>query len=137
MAKFRRWVYLVCVVLTAMYASPNATIHKGVWDRLADLKPSEDADFVFDIGLLEVVFHGGEFTWKHERTRKHLDHCLFNEKWFLVILEKELLARLRVIDKALCKAHSDFLVQLDLELRAELDETLRQEESLWLHNSRV
>ncbi|KAK8563341.1 hypothetical protein V6N12_035489 [Hibiscus sabdariffa] len=51
--------------------------------------------------------------------------------------KKELLARLRGIDRALCIYHLDFLVQLDLDLRAELAEVLRHEESLWLQKSRV
>ncbi|KAK9033208.1 hypothetical protein V6N11_018244 [Hibiscus sabdariffa] len=87
---------------TSGAASPNATIHMGFWDRLTDLKPSDDEFF-----------------------------CHIGRK------RKELLARLRGIDKVLRMAHSDFLVQLDLELRAELDETLPQEESLWLQKSRV
>ncbi|KAK8563899.1 hypothetical protein V6N12_036034 [Hibiscus sabdariffa] len=51
--------------------------------------------------------------------------------------KKELLAQLRGIDHALCIYHSDFLVQLDLDLRAKLAEVLRHEESLWLQKLQV
>ncbi|KAK8589755.1 hypothetical protein V6N13_088577 [Hibiscus sabdariffa] len=46
--------------------------------------------------------------------------------------KRELLAWIRGVDRALRKNHSNFLVQLDVDLRAELDEVLRHEESLWL-----
>ncbi|XP_039055511.1 uncharacterized protein LOC120198223 [Hibiscus syriacus] len=51
--------------------------------------------------------------------------------------EKILLARLRIIDKALQRTHSEFLVELDKQLRSELDTVLDQEESLWRQKART
>ncbi|KAK9008452.1 hypothetical protein V6N11_075346 [Hibiscus sabdariffa] len=49
--------------------------------------------------------------------------------------KKVLLARLRSIDRALQKRHSDFLVDLDSRLRKELDIMLEQEEKLWFQKA--
>ncbi|KAK8608966.1 hypothetical protein V6N13_025275 [Hibiscus sabdariffa] len=49
----------------------------------------------------------------------------------------ELVAHIRGIDRVLRRNHSDFLVQVDIDLLAELEEVLRHEESLWLQKSQV
>ncbi|KAK8625788.1 hypothetical protein V6N13_056948 [Hibiscus sabdariffa] len=63
----------------------------------------------------------------------------WNDTMFKIIgpKKRELLARIRGMGRALSKNHSNFLVQLDIDLRAELDEVLQHEESLWLQKSRV
>ncbi|KAL4319850.1 hypothetical protein GQ457_18G018210 [Hibiscus cannabinus] len=48
-----------------------------------------------------------------------------------------LLARLRGIEKSLAKSESSFLLNLESELKAELDEVLKQEESFWQQKSRT
>ncbi|KAL4311976.1 hypothetical protein GQ457_01G025270 [Hibiscus cannabinus] len=48
-----------------------------------------------------------------------------------------LLARLRGIEKSLVKSESSFLLNLESELKAELDEVLKQEESFWQQKSRT
>ncbi|KAK8696161.1 hypothetical protein V6N13_001298 [Hibiscus sabdariffa] len=67
-------------------------------------------EFIFANGLLKAKYRGDDFTWKCGLVRKRLDRCLYNE---------------------------EFLVQLDVELRAGLDEVLRQDERFWLLKSGV
>ncbi|KAK8589257.1 hypothetical protein V6N12_023659 [Hibiscus sabdariffa] len=57
--------------------------------------------------------------------------------WHIGKKKKELLPRLWGIDRSLHISHLDFLIQLDLDLRAEFVEVLGHEESLWLQKSRV
>ncbi|KAL4341262.1 hypothetical protein GQ457_08G035530 [Hibiscus cannabinus] len=105
-------------------------------------------DFTFDNGLFDDHPQFQEFlrsTWDlhldvESNIKVFIDHdCDWNVKVFGHIgkKKKELLARLRGIDRTLRIYHSEFLVQLDMELRAELAEVLCHEESLWLQKSRV
>lgn len=57
----------------------------------------------------------------------------FNKNVFDKIFRRKRLLNMRLndIQKALDKKHSSFLVNLDKQLRKELDDTLEQEELLW------
>ncbi|KAL4280940.1 hypothetical protein GQ457_03G011290 [Hibiscus cannabinus] len=240
------------VFITAVYASPNATLRKYVWDQLFNLNPGTEhawllggdfnaiydsmdrsggsrsrlgisrgmANFVFNTGLTDAQLQGPRFTWKRGSLSQRIDRCLLNDKWlesfpdslvfhldrfgsdhrpillrstfgeerqvvkpfrfvfawqshpdFKDILrrvwdkkksvldnlqhcqesliswnssvfghigqrKRQLVARLRGIDKYLASKPSDFLSTLEKTLRTELDLVLEQEESLWIQKSR-
>ncbi|KAE8693055.1 hypothetical protein F3Y22_tig00110819pilonHSYRG00250 [Hibiscus syriacus] len=123
------------------------------------------ADFIFKMGLYEVVYRGSKFTWRRGNLCKRITLSLrvfLSEVWsnYLDMLanvnsfqtkakdwnlkvfghierkKRELLAHLRGIDKALLTRYTRRLVELQYRLSYELEEVLQQEESLWLQKSR-
>ncbi|KAK8670762.1 hypothetical protein V6N13_037379 [Hibiscus sabdariffa] len=119
-------------------------------------------DFVHATELFEVAYKSSDFTWKRGMLYKRLDRCFLNEKWrsmesveanldrlqanlvewnihtygHIGKKKKNLIDRLRGIDRVLQCRHSTFLCALDKELRAELEQVLSHEESLWFQKAR-
>ncbi|KAL4278310.1 hypothetical protein GQ457_03G020200 [Hibiscus cannabinus] len=238
----RNWIQF-----TAIYASPNGTKQKQLWDQLASLDPGDATpwilggyfnlildggervggsdsvsggsrrfgEFIQTNGLVDQGFQGPPFTWSRGNLKQRLDGCLANAVWcnefpnsrvihlerrgsdhrplllrlrpdlvrkghrpfryiaswqehadFKSILKdnwkddvfvgdnisslkpavskwnvevfghigqkkRRLLARLRGIDNALAKAHSNFLVSLADQLQMKLFQVLEQGESFW------
>ncbi|KAK8596694.1 hypothetical protein V6N12_065174 [Hibiscus sabdariffa] len=117
-----RWVFFMVI-----YASPNATIRRNVWDFLSALRPAGDGHGSW-AGILTLLF---------VLRRGIVVPFVEMGVWSYWTKKKELLAQIRGIDRALRVSHSEFLVQLDVELRAGLDEVLRQDERFWLLKSGV
>ncbi|KAE8673707.1 hypothetical protein F3Y22_tig00111774pilonHSYRG00034 [Hibiscus syriacus] len=109
------------------------------------------------------IMGGANFTWKRGSLWKRFDRCLFNEEWaalfpISIVTHIDRVGsdhcpllfhqpkrndrtsdrpfRIRGIDKTLRRNYSERLIQLDTELRTQLDEVLAQEESLWIQKSR-
>ncbi|KAK8573905.1 hypothetical protein V6N13_096836 [Hibiscus sabdariffa] len=95
------------VFFTTVYASPNATIRRNVWDFLSALQPAGD----------EVWLLGWDFN-SIVRTEERDGGAIPGNG--LVLYFK-----------------SSSLLMLDVDLRAELDEILREEENFWLQKSGV
>ncbi|KAL4333154.1 hypothetical protein GQ457_07G014860 [Hibiscus cannabinus] len=150
------------VFITAVYASPNATLRKYVWDQLFNLNPGTEHAWLWEgISMLsmtlwiEVVVHVADLShpdfkdilrrvWdKKKSVLDNLQHCQeslisWNSSVFGHIgqRKRQLVARLRGIDKYLASKPSDFLSTLEKTLRTELDLVLEQEEKLWYKKSR-
>ncbi|KAL4320027.1 hypothetical protein GQ457_18G015790 [Hibiscus cannabinus] len=149
-------------------------------------------DFLFDTELLDMGFHGPQFTWRRGNLFQRLDRCLCNKAWatretgstlFRYIVawnehedfpkmlarswshdlslhanisqfqqqsrkwsvevfgiidhrKRQLLARLRGIERSLETGPNLYLEELEKALKLELDIVLMQEESLWHQRAR-
>ncbi|KAK8592893.1 hypothetical protein V6N12_044986 [Hibiscus sabdariffa] len=139
-------------------------IRKGLWHNLAALKSIFDEPWLLGgdfNNILQMeereggsVLSNGDHPQFEEFLRKSWDTLLdvhtnirafqFKvQRWNISVFahigskKKELLARIRGIDRGLRRYHYDFLIQLDTEFRDQLDEVLCQEGSLWIQKSRV
>ncbi|KAL4366987.1 hypothetical protein GQ457_05G012790 [Hibiscus cannabinus] len=81
--------------------------------------------------LLKRTWDGDNFLANANLFTKEVKEWNFSVFGDIGKRKKRLLARLKGIDTALAKSHSDSLVSLGHKLRAELEEVMNQEESLW------
>ncbi|KAK8515836.1 hypothetical protein V6N12_016142 [Hibiscus sabdariffa] len=164
------------VFFTTVYASPNATIRRNVWDFLSALQPAGDEVWLLGWDFNSIVrteerdggaipgnglvlyFKSSSLLMNHPQFEEFLrsnwdmerdvesNIWAFTEEvqhWNVSVFghirwkKKDLLAWIRGIDRALRVSHSEFMIQLDVDLRAELDEILREEENFWLQKSGV
>ncbi|KAL4290760.1 hypothetical protein GQ457_14G014310 [Hibiscus cannabinus] len=75
----RNWIQF-----TAVYASPNGSKQKFLWDQLASLDPGEAIPWILG-GDFNVILDGEErgppFTWSRGNLKQRLDRCLANVVW--------------------------------------------------------
>ncbi|KAL4278142.1 hypothetical protein GQ457_03G020710 [Hibiscus cannabinus] len=79
---------------------------------------------------------GDDVTSNIQRFQESVKDWNVNVFGHIGLRKKRILAQLRGIDKALRRHFSDRLVELDKQLREELNEVVRQEEALWSQKSR-
>ncbi|KAE8680042.1 hypothetical protein F3Y22_tig00111392pilonHSYRG00178 [Hibiscus syriacus] len=154
-----RWLYF-----TAIYASPQVEKRKLIWKHLTELMPGENeawllgGDFNSILRLDEREGGSSRGSGDHPQFKDFLSEVWRNDldaltnvnsfqskasEWNLNVFghigrkKRELLARLRGIDRALITRYSQRLVDLQHVLEYELEQVLQQEESLWLQKSRT
>ncbi|KAL4302897.1 hypothetical protein GQ457_10G006760 [Hibiscus cannabinus] len=97
------------------------------------------SNFLFTQGMNDMGFRGPPFTWSREASwsdnvaKFHSEVEIWNKEVFghLGNRKRRLRARLRGIDRALMTKHSDYLSELAVVLRLELEVVMTQEESFW------
>ncbi|KAL4388382.1 hypothetical protein GQ457_09G019490 [Hibiscus cannabinus] len=59
----------------------NSCERRGGSERRSGVCPLF-GDFLFEIGLLDMGFHGPQFTWRRGNLFQRLDRCLCNKAWY-------------------------------------------------------
>ncbi|PPD76379.1 hypothetical protein GOBAR_DD26699 [Gossypium barbadense] len=117
------------VYRTAVYASPNGTKQKKLWPQLAELVHDPGKAWLLGEDCNAIVS-------SDERGRGSINRS--RDFWVLHILGVEVAlnkARISGVETALEKAPSNALIDLERDLKMELNTVLTREESLWYKKS--
>ncbi|KAE8711271.1 hypothetical protein F3Y22_tig00110299pilonHSYRG00108 [Hibiscus syriacus] len=111
-------------MFTAIYTSPRVEKRRLLWDKLRLLDPGNNASWIL----------GGDFNaiLRLEERKVGAPREVFGH---IGNKKKRIMEKLCGIEKSLNRAHSDFLLDLEKNLKAELDSVLEQE-SLWFQKER-